>query len=272
MLRENEREGDDMDGRGGEPGPAERRRQAERKPVVIVLHQLHSSPGHVGRWLMEAGYPLDIRRPRFGDQLPSTLAHHAGAVIFGGPMSANDPDDWMAIETDWIGVALKEKKPFLGICLGGQMLARHLGSAVTESPDRSVEIGYKDIEPTAAGREICAWPKRVYHWHREGFELPAGATLLARSRGAFRNQAFVYGPAAVGVQYHPEITYAQVHRWTGYNLEKLALKGAEPRERQVAEHVVHGGSVARWLDAFMPVWLAGDIEARCEPAAAFCAR
>src|SRR5512137_307589 len=101
------------------------------KPVVLVLHQPHSNPGHIGQWFARRGHPLDIRRPRFGDPLPETLEHHAGAVIFGGPMSANDSDDYIRQEIDWIGVALKEKKPYLGVCLGGQMLAKHLGGRVS---------------------------------------------------------------------------------------------------------------------------------------------
>jgi GMP synthase (glutamine-hydrolysing) len=60
-------------------------------PVLIVLHQETSTPGRVGNALRELGHGLDIRRPRFGDPLPKTLDGHAGAVIFGGPMSANGP-------------------------------------------------------------------------------------------------------------------------------------------------------------------------------------
>src|ERR1035437_10684342 len=71
-------------------------------PVLIVLHQETSTPGRVGNVLRALGYRLDIRRPRFGDPLPRTLDGHAGAVIFGGPMSANDPDDFVRREIDWI--------------------------------------------------------------------------------------------------------------------------------------------------------------------------
>ncbi|MGL4440125.1 MAG: glutamine amidotransferase, partial [Bosea sp. (in: a-proteobacteria)] len=78
------------------------------KPVLLILHQEHSTPGRVGRLLAERGHALDIRRPRFGDALPNTMAHHAGAVIFGGPMSANDPDDFIKLETEWIATTLKE--------------------------------------------------------------------------------------------------------------------------------------------------------------------
>ena len=75
---------------------------SRRAPVLIVLHQEHSTPGRVGRLLQERGHVLDIRRPRYGDPLPETLERHAGAVIFGGPMSANDPDDFVKREIDWI--------------------------------------------------------------------------------------------------------------------------------------------------------------------------
>ena len=63
------------------------------RPVLIVLHQETSTPGRVGNVLRALGHGLDIRRPRFGDPLPETLEQHAGAIIFGGPMSANDPDE-----------------------------------------------------------------------------------------------------------------------------------------------------------------------------------
>src|SRR6476619_8655352 len=80
-------------------------------PVLIVLHQETSTPGRVGNALRTLGHPLDIRRPRFGDPLPETLDDHAGAVIFGGPMSANDPDDFSRREIDWIAVPLREQRP-----------------------------------------------------------------------------------------------------------------------------------------------------------------
>ena len=76
-------------------------------PVLIVLHNEHSTPGRVGNALRDLGYPLDIRRPRFGDTLPETMAGHSAAVIFGGPMSANDTDDFVRREIEWIGVPVK---------------------------------------------------------------------------------------------------------------------------------------------------------------------
>ena len=236
------------------------RRQAVphvKKPVCIVLHQENSNPGHVGQWFARNGYKLDIRKPRFGDPLPETLENHCGAVIFGGPMSANDKDEFICAETRWIGVALKEEKPFLGICLGGQMLANHLGAKVGFHADELAEIGYYPLVTTAEGGRFGAFPNHVYQWHREGFELARDARLLATSTGAYPNQAFAYG-SAIGVQFHPEITFAQVHRWTGHNLARLGMKGARERHEHIQGHIDHGPKVQAWLDRFLSRW------ARCE--------
>lgn len=223
-----------------------------RKPVVIVLHQEGSTSAHIGQWLVRNGYPLDIRKPRYGDRLPETLEHHAGAVIFGGPMSANDKHDYIRSETDWIDVPLREEKPFLGVCLGAQMLAINLGAEVHYDTGSHAEIGYFDIEPTDAGRQICNWPEKFYQWHREGFDLPDGAQLLAKggSDCAFENQAFVYGPCAVAMQFHAEITLAQVHRWSG-NRQRLLLKGAKPRHLHIQAHMHYAAAVQTWLDDFL---------------------
>ena len=122
--------------------------RVEPLPVLVVLHQENSTPGRVGNALRALGHRLDVRRPRFGDPLPETLDDHAGAVIFGGPMSANDPDDYVRREIDWIAVPLREQRPFMGICLGAQMLAMQLGARVAPHPEGRAEIGYYPIRPT----------------------------------------------------------------------------------------------------------------------------
>jgi GMP synthase (glutamine-hydrolysing) len=232
--------------------------RSERPPVLIVLHQETSSPGRVGDALVRRGYRLDVRRPRFGDPLPATMADHAGAVIFGGPMSANDPDDYVRAEIDWIGVPLREEKPYLGICLGAQMLVRHLGGAVRAHHAGIAEIGYYPIEATRPGRTLLErWPGHVYQWHREGFDMPAGSTLLARG-DIFENQAIRVGPAAYGIQFHPELTYAMMNRWTVKGAERLSCPGAQAPAHHFHGRRVHDGPVRAWLDDFLDVWLAGS--------------
>jgi GMP synthase (glutamine-hydrolysing) len=224
------------------------------KPILIVLHRDNSAPGRIGHALTERGYPLDIRRPCLGDPLPETMAEHAGAIIFGGPMSANDADDFVRRETDWIAVTLKEEKPFLGICLGAQMLARHLGSRVYPHADGHAEIGYYPIRPTEIGRAVCdPWPEQVYQWHREGFDLPAGAELLAEG-DTFPVQAFRIG-SAYALQFHPEVTHATICRWTVRGHERTLLPGAKRRAEHFADRAVYDPAGRAWLAAFLNHWL-----------------
>lgn len=236
-------------------------RAPEKKPVVLVLHMPGANPGHVGRWFRENGYPLDIRRPFAGDPLPETLAHHTGAVYFGGAQSANDNIDFIKQEIDWIGVALKEEKPYLGICLGAQMLALHLGARVDCCNHGRVEIGYHPVQQIDQGRVLGALPEHVYQWHREGFHLPNGANLLATSQGAFENQAFAYGPAALGIQFHPEIMHTQINSWSGSNPVRLLMRGAHSRQEQLSAHLVHGPRVYSWLDRMLRRWVEGRVSA-----------
>ncbi len=229
--------------------------QAPLLPVLIILHQETSTPGRVGNVLRALGYPLDIRRPRFGDPLPETLDGHAGAVIFGGPMSANDPDDYVRREIDWIEVPLREQRPFLGICLGAQMLARQLGARVAPHPEGRAQIGYYPVRPTPAGLKVCPnWPDHVYHWHREGFELPRGTELLAEGSD-FPVEAFQLDHA-FGFQFHPDVTYAMMHRWTTRGHARLELPGARPRHHHFADRAVHDVTERAWLKQFIVDWLA----------------
>jgi GMP synthase (glutamine-hydrolysing) len=225
-------------------------------PVLIVLHQEQSTPGRVGNHLAARGVPLDIRRPALGDPLPETLEMHAGAVIFGGPMSVNDPDDYIRREIEWIKVPLGENKPFLGICLGAQMLARHLGAVVGFHPEGKAEVGYYAIRVTPAGRAVIeTWPQVVYQWHREGFDLPAGSELLAEG-DIFKVQAFRYGPAAYGIQFHAEVTHAMMCRWTTRGHERMGLPGAKPRIEHFADRPVYDLAIRTWLFDFLESWRA----------------
>ena len=232
-------------------------RPARTRRVLVVLHQERSNPGRVGRLLREGGYTLDIRRPRFGDPLPGTMDGHDGVVIFGGPMSANDDEDWLRREIDWIATPLKAGKPFLGICLGAQMLARHLGHRVGPHPQGRVEVGYYPVRPTASGRETWpdVFPTKVYQWHREGFRPAERATLLAEGDD-FEAQAFRYGAAAYGLQFHPEVTYQMMCRWTTGGAARMTAAGRPAPRRHFRDWYLYDGAVARWLDGFLRQWVA----------------
>lgn len=221
--------------------------------ILIIVHSERSTPGRIGLMLEGMGYRLDIRRPCLGDDLPASLEDHDGAVIFGGPMSANDNDDFIRREVDWIGIPLKEKKPLLGVCLGAQMLAKHLGGQVGPHPDGLVEIGYYPLLPDENGNSLGPWPKVVYHWHREGFTIPSGCTRLA-SGETFENQAMCFNGHAYGLQFHPEVTRLTMHRWTISGAHRFMLKGAKQGREHLADQLVHDGPVRDWLWQFLLQW------------------
>jgi GMP synthase (glutamine-hydrolysing) len=221
-----------------------------KRPVLVVLHQETSSPGRVGQMLQAMGHALDIRRPVLGDPLPETLAHHAGAVVFGGPMSANDDEPFIRAEIDWLSVPLAENRPFLGICLGAQMLVRQLGGTVAGHAEGWTEIGWYPLTATPAGSELMAWPEMVYQFHREGFDLPAGATLLATGFH-YENQAFRFGANAWGIQFHGELTLAMMHRWVVRGAHRFGLPGAQVGRDHLDGRLVHDAALRSWLLSFL---------------------
>ncbi len=232
------------------------------KKILLIVHQENSNPGLVGRILRERGYELDIRCPSLQEALPTTMDNHDGTVIFGGPMSANDSETlpFIRTELDWIPTALDANKPFLGICLGAQLLARVLGATVAPHPENKVEIGYVPIVPTIAGEIYFNSSIYVYHWHNEGFELPQGAVLLAVGK-TFINQAFRYGDAAYGLQFHPEMTIDMIDKWTTLGAEHLKPPGVQSRDEQMQQHTLYKLAVEDWLKGFLARWL------RIKPAA-----
>lgn len=221
--------------------------------VLIVVHQKHSTPGRVGEMLAARGLRLDRRVPNLGDPLPRSLVGYAGAIVFGGPMSAND--DHLAgirAELDWLPDAIESNKPVVGICLGAQLMARALGGQVGPHPDGLVEIGYYDVSPTNDGAEMFDGPATFYQWHSETFEIPPGAVHLAESE-SFRAQAFRYGERAFGLEFHPEMTLEMIERWTCSEggAPKLTLPGAQPREAHLDGYHRHGEGSDRWLARFL---------------------
>ncbi len=235
-------------------------RYQDRPKILVVMHQEGSSPGRVGMMLEAMGYRLEACRPPLGEELPETLEGYEGAVVFGGPMSANDPDEFVKREIDWMEVPLRENKPFFGICLGAQMLSKHLGGEVEGRADEYAEIGYYPIRATNEGQAMMDWPDHVYQWHREGFTVPSDATLLA-SGEEYPNQAYRYGENAYGVQFHSEVTTMMMNRWTTKAAHRFVLPGAQNRQQQFEARPKHDPAVRKWLEEFLNLWV-GPAEKR----------
>lgn len=228
----------------------------ESSRLLLVMQTPDASAGRCGRKLREWGCQLEFCYPLSGEPLPMNMDGYAGAVVFGGPMSANDDGKLPGIraQLDWIPQALASGRPFLGICLGAQLLARVLGATVRPHPAGLAEIGYFAVQPTIAGRVTFDAPLHVYHWHHEGFELPAGAELLA-SGEHFPHQAYRYGANAFGVQFHPEVDQAILTHWLVEGAKELTTPGAQSAAEQHAHHARHDATLDRWFGGFLEAWL-----------------
>jgi GMP synthase (glutamine-hydrolysing) len=121
----------------------------------------------------------------------------------------------LATEVELIQQAIEQGIPMLGICLGAQLIAKALGAPVSANGAR--EIGWHDVSPTPAAREDLLFKdfdqvEKIFQWHSDSFELPAGAVSLATSQTC-RHQAFRYGANVYGFQFHLEVDEPLIERW-----------------------------------------------------------
>jgi len=98
------------------------------------------------------------------------------------------------------------------------------------------------------------WPGMVYRWNREGFTRPSGAELLAVG-DEYENQAMKVGDNAYGVQFHAELTFAMVYRWTVKAEHRFSLTGAQARRNHIAGRLQHDKHVKAWLHDFLEHWV-----------------
>jgi GMP synthase (glutamine-hydrolysing) len=176
-----------------------------------------------------------VRYVNFGrhpDAQPS-LEGYRGLIVLGGPMNVDEVDvhPHLATEIDLIRNALERGIPVLGICLGAQLLARALGASVR--PNGEKEIGWYEVRPTPGGREDRLFrhfrtAEKVFQWHGDTFEIPAGAVPLAEG-DACRNQAFRWGDNAYGLQFHLEVDEPMIERWLRVPIHRAEIESLAGR-------------------------------------------
>lgn len=200
-----------------------------------LQHVPFEGPAGFAPLLREAGYEVDCRVvPE--DGLPPDPGHFLLAM--GGPMSVNDPDPWIAEEIDFIRRVVAAGVPFLGICLGSQLLARAAGGRVQPGP--SFELGVMEVQRTPSGAQdpvFAGWGDRfpVFEWHGEGIEAPPSCDVLASSPD-YPVQAFRAAPRAYGLLFHVEITEESVAALCRHCPGDLRRAGADaPAVRRAAQ-------------------------------------
>jgi GMP synthase (glutamine-hydrolysing) len=186
------------------------------KPIIIVQHVDNDGPCYFTEFLAGRGLAWQIVRADLGEALPTDLHVFSGYAILGGPMSANDPLPHLGQTMELVRQAIAADIPVIGHCLGGQLLARALGAAVTASP--SAEIGWHTVAScsSAAARRWFAGAEQFtqFQWHHEAFALPTSAERLATSAHC-PNQAFAVANKHLAMQFHTEVDAAKIVDWLG---------------------------------------------------------
>jgi GMP synthase (glutamine-hydrolysing) len=186
------------------------------KPLLCLRHE---EPDHLGTAAVEfARHGIQVRYlDLWKDAALPGPGEVAGVVALGGVMNVDQTPEhpFLAPERDFIRAVVDAQRPFLGVCLGAQILARAFDAPVRPAPHR--ELGFVPLRPTDAAADDpvlgCLRPgDRMFQWHEDTFDLPEGATLLAVG-DQVRNQAFSLGSRAWGIQFHAEVTHDLLEDW-----------------------------------------------------------
>jgi GMP synthase (glutamine-hydrolysing) len=188
--------------------------------VLIIKNIASEGPGTIEDYLRSENLPYSIVDLSWGAAVPA-LDSFTHLVIMGGPMAVYEMDrhSFLIAEAIFLERAVRAGKHILGVCLGAQMVAHSLGARVY--PGRQKEIGWYDVSLTPHGVSDALMSAlkvpdkdaaRVFQWHGDSFDLPAGAVRLASS-DLYPNQAFRYTDRVYALQFHIEVTPAIVRAW-----------------------------------------------------------
>jgi GMP synthase (glutamine-hydrolysing) len=184
--------------------------------VLAVIHGEQVRAGVFGDAVEARGHRLDEWSHAWGTPLPRPLDAYGAVLVFGGAMHADQEGHhpWLREENFFLQRLLDLRKPVLGVCLGAQLLAKAAGAPVGPAPEPEIGWFSVDLTDDAAGDPVLGdLPARfdAFQWHYYKHGVPAGAVELARND--LCTQAFRLGDCAWGVQFHPEVTLAQVEAW-----------------------------------------------------------
>ena len=206
--------------------------------ALIIEHDHVSPPGPVAERLRHHGFEIHevvvvtedfFRSPNVDFEFPSADDYDL-VVSLGAPWGAWDDKcigKWLIPEVEWVANVVKSGKPMLGICFGGQLIARAMGGSVAKAPQ--CEIGWKSIWSEAP--EIVsngAW----FQFHYDRWQLPEGAVEIARNPIA--SQAFIINKS-LAIQFHPEINAAGLKDWLAWGGDKKVIEDGQDPDIMMAQ-------------------------------------
>lgn len=225
--------------------------------MFVLQHASFEGPAAIGAWAAVRGHGVRVVKVYEGAALPPVEAVDL-LVVMGGPMGLGEQESlpWMKGELAFISQCLQEGKRVLGICLGAQMMAAALGARVY--PSGKKEIGWFPVRKTPAGRlspYLKSLPEgaKVFHWHGDTFDLPAGAQHLLLS-DAVKNQAFAWGPRALALQFHLEMTADTVRGMVDQCRSELVVSPHVQNEEAILDGTVSCTALGKILFQMLDRW------------------
>jgi GMP synthase-like glutamine amidotransferase len=214
-------------------------------PALVLQHGADTPPGLLTDWAAQRG--IDVEVHHAGTPLPE-LDGQPFVASLGSEHNPNDthlPE--VAAELAFLEEAVRRDVPVLGLCFGGQMLAKVLGAEIDRAPEP--ELGWCSVESQAPSLVPTGpW----LQWHFDRFSLPPGADQLASS--AVGCQAFTHG-RHLGVQFHPESTIEIVRGWAVADRERLVALGIDDGEERLERGRRHAAPAARAAFALFDAFL-----------------
>ena len=174
--------------------------------ISVLQHAAFEGPGEIAEWAAQHDHAVRFHHLYRGDALPAPDDFDL-LVVMGGEMNIYQYRDWpwLKPESEFIKSTLNAGNRVIGICLGAQLIADALGARVVQNSEH--ELGWLPISWTDEARAVFpALPavSHVLHWHGDTFDLPAGATRLAVSKGC-PEQGFLIRNKCLGLQFHMEV-------------------------------------------------------------------
>jgi GMP synthase (glutamine-hydrolysing) len=216
---------------------------------VVLQHVAHEGPGAIADALHAGGHNFLLVRVDEGGTVPGIdeVAGIKGLVVMGGPMGVHDDAEypWLVAERALMSAAVLARIPVLGVCLGAQQLAAALGGMVMPGPEAEIGAGEVVLTRQAAEDPVfgpVATPLPCFHWHGDTFSLPPGSELMAWNE-TYLHQAFRYGEAAYGLQFHVELTPDLAEHWrphlpTGVSITEHAARRINKQGALIVERFI----------------------------------
>jgi GMP synthase-like glutamine amidotransferase len=213
--------------------------------ALVIQHEQPTPGGYVNQWLEDRGADQEIFRIDIDDSERDPREYNL-IVSLGSEFAAFDDIAWIRREEAMLREAQEAEVPILGVCFGGQLLAKTLGGNAFRS-DKS-EIGWL---PVRTRDDSLVPPGPWFQWHFDSFTPPPGANLIADSQVG--PQAYTIG-RSLGTQFHPEVTPEIMEAWVRVYPHELEQEGVDP-QRLLEETYERAdetrASAWRFFDAFL---------------------